>query len=149
MASIASVEAVIGAGLSGDRYCAGVGFYSPRPTEPGAREVTLIEAETLERLQREHGLALAPTDHRRNITTRGVRLRELLNQRFHIGEVVLEGVRDCPPCEHLESLLGKPVMRPLLESGGIRARVVGGGTLRVGAAITVAQRPTPAGLTTS
>jgi MOSC domain-containing protein YiiM len=140
MISIASVEAIVGAGLSGDRYCAGVGFYSPRPTEPGAREVTLIEVETLERLQREHGLTLAPTDHRRNVTTRGVRLRELLNQRFRIGEVVLEGVKDCPPCEHLELLVSKPVMRPLLESGGIRARVVVGGTLRVGEEITQLRR---------
>jgi hypothetical protein len=46
MVSITSAEAIVGAGLSGDRYCAGVGFYSPRPTEPGAREVTLIEVET-------------------------------------------------------------------------------------------------------
>jgi MOSC domain-containing protein YiiM len=136
MVSITSVEAIVGAGLSGDRYCAGVGFYSPRPTEPGAREVTLIEVETLERLQREHGLTLAPTDHRRNLTTRGVRLRDLLNQQFRIGQVVLEGVKDCPPCEHLESLVKKPVVRPLLESGGLRARVVVGGTLRVGDAIT-------------
>jgi len=45
---------------------------------------------------------------------------------------VLEGVKDCPPCEHLESLVGKPVMRPLVESGGVRARVVEGGMIRVG-----------------
>ena len=132
MESLTSVEAIAGVGLSGDRYSAGIGFYSPRPTEPGAREVTLLEAETLDRLRQDHDLELGPTEHRRNLTTRGVRLRELLGQRFRVGEVVLDGVRDCPPCEHLEGLLGKPVMRPLLERGGLRARIVEGGTIRVG-----------------
>ena len=61
-----------------------------------------------------------------------MRLRELLGQRFRVGEAVLEGVRDCPPCEHLEGIVGKPVMRPLLERGGLRARIVEGGTIRVG-----------------
>jgi len=132
MESLREAEAIAGAGLSGDRYCAAIGFYSPRPTDPGAREVTLIEAEALDQLCQEHGLELAPTEHRRNLTTRGVRLRELLGKRFRVGEVVLEGVKDCPPCEHLESLVGKPVMRPLVESGGVRARVVEGGMIRVG-----------------
>lgn len=131
MESLNEVEAIAGAGLSGDRYSAGIGFYSPRPTDPGAREVTLIEVEVLDRLRQEHGLELGATEHRRNLTTRGVRLRGLLGKRFHIGGVVLEGIRDCPPCEHLEDLVGKPVMRPLVESGGLRARVVEGGTLHV------------------
>ena len=48
MQRLTSVEAIAGVGLQGDRYAAGVGFYSQRPTDPGAREVTLIEAETLE-----------------------------------------------------------------------------------------------------
>jgi MOSC domain-containing protein YiiM len=137
MESLRSVEAIAGAGLEGDRYWAGIGFYSLRPTDPGAREVTLIEAEALDRLRHEHAFELAPTDHRRNLTTRGVRLRELLGKRFRVGGVELEGVRDCPPCEHLESLVGKPVMRPLLESGGLRARVLVGGIIRVGDPIEI------------
>jgi MOSC domain-containing protein YiiM len=137
MESLRSVEAIAGAGLEGDRYWAGIGFYSPRPTDPGAREVTLIEAEALDRLRQEHAFELGPTDHRRNLTTRGVRLRELLGKRFRVGAVELEGVRDCPPCEHLESLVGKPVMRPLLESGGLRARVLVGGIIRVGDPIEI------------
>jgi MOSC domain-containing protein YiiM len=59
-------------------------------------------------------------------------LNELLGQRFSIGEVVLEGVKDCPPCEHLEGLVGKPVLKPLVERGGLRARILQGGTIRVG-----------------
>src|SRR5262245_44166968 len=130
-------ELVAGVGIVGDRYAAGIGVYSPRPTAPGAREVTLIEAETLEWLSTEHGITLEPVEHRRNLTTRGVRLSELVGRRFRIGEVLLEGVLDCPPCEHLQALALKPVLNPLARRGGLRARVVEGGTLHAGDPVTL------------
>jgi MOSC domain-containing protein YiiM len=140
MQALEQVEAVAGHGLAGDRYLAGIGFYSPRPTDPGAREVTLFEAEVLDALRADHGIDLAAGEHRRNLTVRGVHLPELLGQRFLIGDVVLEGVKDCPPCEHLEGLVGKAVLQPLVDRGGLRARVVQGGTLRVGDVLTVQAR---------
>src|SRR5437879_13866576 len=76
--SLAAADAIAGAGLAGDRYLEGTGFYSPRPTDPGAREVTLFEAETLEWLRSEHGIELSSSEHRRNLTTRGIRLDNLL-----------------------------------------------------------------------
>jgi MOSC domain-containing protein YiiM len=144
MTALAEVEAVAGGGLQGDRYFERVGFYSERPTDPAAREVTLIEAEALDALDRLHGLALGVDEHRRNLTTRGVKLLDLLGKQFRIGEVVLEGVKDCPPCEHLESLTGKPVIRGLVSSGGLRARIVQGGTLRVSDTIELIATPTAA-----
>ncbi len=132
MQSLAEVEAVAGAGLAGDRYFTRLGFYSARPTDPGAREVTLFEAEVLDELRAEHGIVFNVAEHRRNLTTRGVRLGSLLGHRFRVGEVVLEGVKDCPPCEHLVQLTGKPVLEPLVNRGGLRARVVEGGTIRIG-----------------
>jgi MOSC domain-containing protein YiiM len=140
MQDVASVEAVVGVGLVGDRYAEGIGFYSPRPTDPGAREVTLFEAEVLDRLLREHGIQLSASEHRRNLTVRGVKLDELLGQRFSVGDVVLEGVKDCPPCKHLVQLTGKTVLQPLVNRGGLRARIVVGGTLRVGDNVTVHER---------
>jgi MOSC domain-containing protein YiiM len=135
MQPLAEVEAVAGVGLAGDRYFTGLGFYSARPTDPGAREVTLLEAEVLDRLNAEHGIVLSVGEHRRNLTTRGVRLDALLGHRFRVGEVLLEGVKDCPPCDHLEQLVGKPVLQPLVKCGGLRARVLVGGTIRLGDAI--------------
>ncbi|MGI9148364.1 MAG: MOSC domain-containing protein [Chloroflexota bacterium] len=132
MQAMSEVEAVAGRGLAGDRYSSGLGFYSSRPTDPGAREVTLIEAEVLDQLSAEHGIVLSVAEHRRNLTTRGVQLDGLLGQRFRIGEVVLEGVKDCPPCEHLVQLVHKPVLEPLVNRGGLRARVVKTGTIRLG-----------------
>ena len=72
------VEAVAGAGLRGDRYF-----------EPGAdpeRQLTLIESEELERLATEDGIALAPGESRRQLTTRGVRLNPLVGRRFMVGD---------------------------------------------------------------
>src|SRR5882672_6789404 len=89
MQPLPEVAAVAGAGLAGDRYLTGRGFYSGRPTDPGAREVTLFEAEVLDMLRAEHGIVLRADEHRRNLTTRGVRLGALLGQRFGVGEVLL------------------------------------------------------------
>jgi MOSC domain-containing protein YiiM len=140
MTALASAEAIVGVGLAGDRYAEKIGFYSPRPTDPGAREVTLFEAEVLDMLRARHGIELDATEHRRNLTVRGVKLDELLGQRFSVGDVLLEGVKDCPPCEHLQQLVGKPVLQPLVGRGGLRARIVVGGTLRVGDSVTVHER---------
>jgi len=144
MQPLERVEAVVGRGLDADRYLRGTGFYSARPTDPGAREVTLFEAEVLDWLAAERGIAFAPSEHRRNLTVRGVRLDGLVGQRFRVGEVVLEGVRDCPPCEHLEQVTGKPVLAPLVGRGGLRARVVTGGTIRVGDTVALEAGPAAA-----
>ena len=66
-----------------------------------------------------------------------MRLDDLLGRRFQVGEVLLEAVKDCPPCDHLQELVGKPVLQPLVNRGGLRARVVVGGVLRVGDRISV------------
>jgi MOSC domain-containing protein YiiM len=137
MQALSEVEAVVGAGLAGDRYFERVGFYSKRPTDPGAREVTLFEAEVLDLLAAEHRIALSAAEHRRNLTTRGVRLGDLLGRRFRVGEVLLEGVKDCPPCDHLQGLVGKPVLQPLVGRGGLRARILEGGTIKVGDRVQV------------
>ncbi len=134
MQAVPEADAVPGVGLAGDRYALGIGYYSPTP---GERQVTLFEAEVLEWLATEHGIAFSPTEHRRNLTTRGISLASLLGRRFDIGQVLLEGVKDCPPCTHLEGLVQKPVVRPLTDRGGLRARIVEGGVLRVGDALMV------------
>ncbi len=132
MQPLASAEAITGEGLQGDRYQTGAGFYSAVPTDPGARELTLIAEEALTEVLAETGIDLPLHEHRRNITTRGINLPSLLGQRFRIGEVICEGVRDCPPCNQLEDLTGKAVLAPLVHRGGPRARIVSSGTIRVG-----------------
>jgi MOSC domain-containing protein YiiM len=94
-------------------------------------------------LRTDFGVALTAAEHRRNVTVRGVQLSSLLGQRFRIGEVLLEGVKDCPPCEHLEKLTGKPVLQPLLNRGGLRARVLEGGTIHIGDQVSAADTAAP------
>jgi MOSC domain-containing protein YiiM len=94
--------------------------------------LTLIAEESLDAVLRETGVVVAPEEHRRNITTRAIALDPLLGKRFRIGEVICEGVRLCPPCKHLEEITGKKIMKPLVYRGGVRARIVEGGWIRVG-----------------
>ncbi len=136
MESVPEVRALPGRGLEGDRYFHRVGTYSSTPGS--GREITLIEAETVEALAREAQIALAPGASRRNITARGVPLNHLVGVRFRVGEVLLEGIRLCEPCKHLEGLTQPGVLAGLVHRGGLRTVIVEGGTIRVGDAITPA-----------
>jgi iron complex transport system substrate-binding protein len=124
------VHAKAGAGLEGDRYALGRGHYSL--DRRVSRDLTLIEAEAIESLAREHDIALAPGETRRNVTTRGIRLNDLVGRRFWVGDVLCEGTRLCEPCSYLAELTGKPLLRALAHRGGLRADILRGGLIRRG-----------------
>ena len=90
------VKAVVGHCLEEDRYFIGTGHWSKSPGV--SRKVTLIELETIEALQREKSLAIAPGAARRNVVTRGMALNHLVGQEFQVGAVRLLGTRLCEPC---------------------------------------------------
>jgi len=127
-----NAEAIPGMGLAGDRYALGVGFYSNNPITSGARELTLIDMRSIAQVTEETGLPFSSIESRRNLITSGIDLEALIGLAFSIGDVRCEGVRACPPCVHLEELTGKKVMKSLAHTGGLRARIVQGGTIRVG-----------------
>jgi MOSC domain-containing protein YiiM len=127
--AVDTVRALAGVGLEGDRYAYGRGHYQD---ERVSRDLTLIETEAVEALAREHGIALASGETRRNLTTRGVNLNELVGRRFWIGDVLCLGTHLCEPCRYLADLTGKPLLRPLVHRGGLRADIVSGGVIRVG-----------------
>ena len=139
MQSVAEARAVPGRGLEGDRYFTGLGFYSSKPGY-GGREVTLIEVETLEALAngavnaegQRLGIKLTAADSRRNIATAGVPLSHLVDREFWVGAVRMQGTRLCEPCKHLEELTGSGVLGALIHRGGLRARILTEGTIRVG-----------------
>jgi len=122
-------HAIPGVGLEGDRYALRTGTFSkPLPD----RELTLIEAEAIEALKGEYHFELAPGEARRNLVTRGVALNHLVGRDFQIGEVKVRGIRLCEPCEHLQRLTGREVIRGLTHRGGLRAQILTPGTIRVG-----------------
>ncbi|MDF1663391.1 MAG: MOSC domain-containing protein [Planctomycetota bacterium] len=119
------IEAVAGRGLSGDRYFLKDGCFSNYPGR--GRHVTLIEKEVLEELGPEQRVSVE--EARRNLLTENVDLNSLVGAYFKIGAVVLRGDRLCHPCEHLEALTNRPVLKALKGKGGLRADVIIGGRL--------------------
>lgn len=123
---------VAGRGLEGDRYFDGRGYYSQVPPLTG-RRLTLIEAEALEAMARETGIALASNECRRNLVTRGIRLDALIGKRFRVGAIECYGERFCPPCGYIEKLTGKPGLnRAMTDRGGIRAELLLDGDIAIG-----------------
>ncbi len=132
--SVARATAIPGAGLEGDRYALKLGtFYEPAPDH----ELTLIEAEAIEALRRDYRVELAAGEARRNIVTRNVPLNHLVGREFAIGDVRIRGLRLCEPCDHLQKVTGKSVIKGLLHRGGLRAQILTQGTIRVGDVVTV------------
>ena len=123
---------IAGVGIEGDRYVRREGPV-PEGQWPDRKwkdqEITFIEVEKLDAFGADHSLS------RRNVVTRGIVLADLHGKRFAIGDALIEGVRACAPCDYMEGLSGRPGMRQALGDGGLRARILTGGTIRPGDAI--------------
>lgn len=133
--AVGSVEAIAGVGLAGDRHAV-----RPEDRDPGddkVQDVTLVEAEQIEWLAAETGIRLDPGATRRNLTTRGIRLNDLVGRTFRVGAVRVHGLELCEPCAHLQEMVGQPVLRPLVHRAGLRARLLDSGEIRVGDPIEV------------
>ena len=121
--AVQSALAMAGAGLEGDRYAGG----------SGKRGVTLIQAEHLPAIAALSGHAeVLPETLRRNLVVSGIPLIALKGRRFRIGEVVLEGTSPCDPCSKMEVALGAGGYNAMRGMGGLCARVIDGGTLKLG-----------------
>lgn len=137
MVERSEVEAVAGGGLRGDRYFhenetgTFVRWGSDEERADGY-DLTLIEREAIDALERDAEIELAPGEHRRNVETNGVALNHLVGSRFRVGEVVCRGERLCEPCDHLERLTRAGVRNALVHRGGLRANILEGGAIRPG-----------------
>ncbi len=133
MAAHDAAVAVAGAGIEGDRYANTQGKYS---RFPGVREVTLFEIEVIRDLKDQHGIDMLPHEHRRNLTTEGVELEQLIGITFQIGDVQLEGLRPCRPCRYLNMMSKKQISARLTDRAGLYCRIITGGKLSIGDPIT-------------
>ena len=128
MRVVEEAELVAGRGIRGDRREAAGGG--------GDRQVTLIQAEHLEAMARLLGRErIDPAILRRNLVVTGINLVALENARFRVGTVLLEGAGECAPCSRMEEALGPGGYNVMRGHGGILARILEGGTVRVGDAV--------------
>jgi len=117
-------EASVQKGLLGDHYA---GTYNTK------RQVTLIQAEHLPAIATFAGMeTLDPALLRRNLVVKGINLLALKDQRIRIGEVLLEITGPCHPCSRMEETLGPGGYNAMRGHGGMTARILEGGWLRVG-----------------
>lgn len=137
MQSLAEANVVAGRGIKGDRYFLGCGTFSPRPPKPDF-QITLIEQEQVDAFARASGLPFTAAQSRRNLVTSGVDLNALVGRDFSVGEIRLRGIRLCEPCQHLAKISFPETLKGLAHRAGLRAQILSGGTIRVGAVIDTA-----------
>jgi MOSC domain-containing protein YiiM len=139
-AAVQSVEEAVvleGHGLEGDRS-------SKAAHSGGRRQVTLVQAEHLPVIASLCALAsLAPEVLRRNLVVSGLNLlaaRSLFSDQplvLGIGDsVLLEISGPCEPCSRMEEALGAGGYNAVRGHGGVTARVLRGGVVRMGDAVS-------------
>ncbi|WP_437675721.1 MOSC domain-containing protein [Sorangium sp. So ce131] len=127
MQPLREAELIASRGVAGD--CAAAGRAG------GKRQVTLIQGEHLPVIAALAGgrAEVKPELLRRNVVVSGVNLLSLSALRFALGdEVVLEGTGPCAPCGAMDEALGEGGFQAMRGHGGITARVLRGGVVRVG-----------------
>ncbi len=123
----AEIECHAGRGIVGDR------FYDYKRDYKG--QITFFALETLDRIRRELGLDAIPlTAVRRNVFTQGVSLSDLIGVEFSVQGVRFAGTEECRPCYWMDHAVGPGAEARLRGCGGLRARIISDGTLRLGAA---------------
>jgi len=122
--AIPEVAAITDCGLAGDHY----------QGKPGSkRQVTLIQAEHLATVASfMQWPALDPGLIRRNVVVRGINLLALKDKKFWIGEVLLAYTGSCHPCSRMEENLGPGGYNAMRGHGGITARILQGGIIKLG-----------------
>jgi MOSC domain-containing protein YiiM len=129
MVALAEAEALAERGLTGDHRARRAG---------SQRQVTLIQAEHLEVVGALLGQSrVDPGLTRRNLVVSGINVLALKDQVFAIGDALLEGTGPCEPCSRMEANLGAGGYNAMRGHGGITARIIIGGVLRLGDTLRV------------
>lgn len=140
--SAASALALTDRGLEGDRSAT----EARGATGSNKRQVTLFQFEHLPLVAKWSGReSLDPKELRRNLVISGINLVSTRSPfsdhplQLHIGsEVVLLITGPCDPCSKMERALGKGGYNALRGHGGMTARVLQGGVLKVGDTVRMA-----------
>lgn len=125
------VKVVANKGVVGDRYFNGNGTFSEKLAGNRKAEITFIASEEIDGFNSSQNENLAYGDFRRNIVTKGVALKSLIEKEFKIGSARFYGMEHCEPCAHLAATVNDKVLPHLIHTG-LRAAILESGTIRVG-----------------
>lgn len=118
------IECVAGRGIRGDR------FFDYKENYKG--QITFFAVEVFDALRLELKLPTAhPAATRRNVITQGIDLNTLTGSEFEIQGVRFAGVEECRPCYWMDGAIGPGAEAWLQGRGGLRARILTDGILRV------------------
>ena len=119
------VEAIKGKGLLNDRK-----FEENNQNE---RQVTLIEIENINHFNKISKTNIPAVDFRRNIITKNIKLNDLLDKEFFVGNVKLKAHDLCRPCKYLqEKLKQENFIKEFLHTGGLRCEIMSSGKISIG-----------------
>ena len=119
-----SVEVLAYKGILQDRY-----FNENNEKDT---QITLIESENVEHINKSMGTNFLDIDFRRNIITKGIRLNQLVGKKIKVGEITMKVHRLCDPCKYLQDLLNqKNLVKTLLNKGGLRCELLTNGKISI------------------
>jgi MOSC domain-containing protein YiiM len=126
MESVERIRLLAGRGIEGDRFLDHAAGYKG--------QVTFYSAEVHRALCEALGVRREASACRRNVVVEGVDLNAWVGLRFELGGVEFEGVEECRPCAWMDVAVGAGAEAFLKGRGGLRARVLGDGSLGLGPA---------------
>jgi MOSC domain-containing protein YiiM len=122
---VPSIRCVAGRGIEGDR------FFEKESGHKG--QITFFSFDTFKELcQRLDPPPSSPSLTRRNVVVAGLLVERLVGRLFEIDGVRFAGVEECRPCEWMDRAMGAGAREVLRGRGGLRARILSDGVLRVG-----------------
>lgn len=125
MISVESTHAIARLGLEGDHRCS--------KTPDSGRQVTIISSEFIHIIETYTGLPnIDPSLLRRNLVVSGINLNALRHQQFRIGGALFEATALCHPCARMDQTLGRGGAAAMLGYGGLCAKVLESGEIRLG-----------------
>jgi len=125
MRSVSSVTVEAGAGIVGDRYHGSK-----------HRQVSVQSLSALATAAELFGAEIEPGLTRRNITVTDGDVPRQPGALIRIGPVLLEVVRVAAPCKLLDDTIGRGAQEALRHRGGSICRVLEGGEVAVGDAVS-------------
>ena len=122
----AEIRCVAGRGVEGDR------FFDFKDDYKG--QITFFASEVFDELCHQLGVSnKSPGVTRRNVITAGADLNSLVGVEFEIQGVRFLGTAECSPCHWMDEVIAPGAEKLLHARGGLRAKILTDGILRVGA----------------